>query len=62
MWILFHSILHIEDISKHAVTFQMLAGRAACPTQAIHISIPHSIYNIPMPPAFAEVAGYGERS
>jgi hypothetical protein len=42
--------LHIEDISKQAVTFRKLAGGAACPTQAIDISIPHSIYDIPMPP------------
>jgi hypothetical protein len=39
-----------------------LAGRAACPTQAIDISIPHSIYNIAIPPTLAEVAGYAERS
>jgi hypothetical protein len=29
MWNLFHSILHIEDTSKQAVTFQKLAGGAA---------------------------------
>jgi hypothetical protein len=45
MWNPFHSILHIEDISKQAV-----ASRS-WPTQAIHIGIPHSICSIPRRPS-----------